>query len=1037
MQAIQRFALAAFLLILLCAHTLEAQPIPNVSFELVDVPELEELAISVIFQDRNGFIWIGSQTGLFRYDGYELFRASDLDPEASGLAGGFITIIQEDLAGTIWASTSQGMSYWSQSERKFIALPALNDFKIFDIVQTSNSVYWMSTNDGLLKYIHASDSLRLIPYPPGDGGNVTTDMTSNIYVDGAGRLWFGIDSGVFRFDPNLESYTYFPVIFDDRRASKVLTIDGNQDAGLVVVGTYGGGVYVKAAEDAAFQHSTVAANAFSAANTFVNTVRFDDGHFWVASNNGGILALDAYMQRVLHRIGDELIPDKDPPPVISAFFRDSEHRSWIGTYSGLFFQKTGNQLLPLNKMANGSLFQFDTHGSKSTLIDRDGFLWVGTMHRYLKRFDTNSGNELFSIDTGNGFVHSLAEDQQGNIWAATSTGLKKIIADEQRVEIFQLPDPPFKNSVDLIMPHVYIDSHERVWISTARHGPWLIEPGSDALSRPTFLPPDSELASAYVYFIYEDRQGVFWIGTEGRGLFRHNPAEGGIEVFRHTSGDSTSISDNRSISIAETDDAVWIGTRAGLNRFDRTSGTFRWYTIEEGLPNNEISCILPENQSTLWLATRNGMARLDSSTGKILRYNENDGLPDLAVPFNSCTQDATGSMYIGNHTGLFRFHPTELPTETTAPAVNFTGYDVGNERFFLPPNPSGLDFDFSQNYLTFYFSMVDYLGLKSSKYEYRLNKNELPASWISANRRNFATYSELGHGKYSLEVRGTNHRGLKSAVASLDFTIHPPFWRTTLFYVVATTLLLGLVISLYQWRVQSLLRVQQLRQDFEMMKQRAEHEAERARFEAERAELEAERTRTQIAKDLHDDLGGDASRLVMSLEGMLQSPDLKKNLRDHVNKWFENAREVANHIRDLSWLLDSGRDALQDLVDRLHHEAHSALDEDILTFKILNRVPDIKLDSATRRDLFLIFREALTNIQRHAQASQVNITVSYENDVFGYDIVDNGVGCDLNDSSGGNGRQNMRMRAERIGAELNLISSAKQGMSISLRYKMA
>ena len=1011
----KRYALSGCLCIL-GAIGASAQKIPPVIFESIENPELQSLAVNAIFQDATGFMWFGAQTGLFQFDGYDVFSAIELDPSANWLSGVSIRAIQGDTDGNVWIVHSQGIALWNCHDSQFEDISELKDYTLFDVKQTEDSVFWAASDKGLLRFSSNFSDRTLFPYLTPENDTLTSRRTSNLYIQNNQWIWIGIDQGILRFDLKNSVYSIYNLGRNAQLSPSVLQLVGYPKQDVVIAGTSENGLFRKSANSNQFlPFNTLLPSDFGSSATIYGLQKDLSNQLWVGGRDKGVVVLDSLLQTRIHYFQQSFqVYQKSAQPVLQSLFLDNKDLAWVGTFSGVFKQRIGSPTLPLNAISDDKSIDV-TGGIKSTLIDQRGFLWLGgTTEEILIQVNTVTGQVLHSERFGSRMIYFVDEDRKGFLWTTSNSGINRFNpVSHEKVE-YRMPNTRTENAPTIT--HVLVDSRDSVWVSTSNRGVQLLHPQSKSFHHPPFINDFPELNTSYVWFVYEDLHRNYWVGTEGQGIAHYDTKIGLLNKYRHVPGDSLSLSNNRVISIAEDhNDALWIGTRHGLNRYDREKNSFTSFTTEDGLPNNEISCIVPGNDRKLWIATRSGIVQLDPDTYEIRAYDEHDGLPVLHFMFNSCSKDEEGNIYMGSEAGLFRFHPDELTTPTPEPSVKITGYTLNNDRRFPLPNTSPKTFDHDQNYLTFYFSLLDYLGLEKSKYQYRLIRNGEPGAWISSDRRNYAAFSDLSQGDYTFEVKGRDYRGLESEIASWSFTINPPAWLTS--WAIGSYILafIGLILGAYKWRVNYLLRIQQLKRE---------------------AELASERTRAQMAVEMHDDVGGEATQLSKSLAKIANDETLSKTIQKRLWEEQRSAQLISQSIRGLSWIVDPERDSLQEFVSHLHKVASRAFDEDMLTF-VIDRIPsEALLDVKTRQDLFRIFREALTNIHRHAQAKSVKIKIHYADTTFGFDIIDDGVGCNPEDPVQGSGRRNMKKHADSLGAQLDIESAPGKGMTLSLRYKI-
>lgn len=997
----------------LTGAVLYAQPHPGVQFEKLTGESINSLSVNALFQDHRGVIWVGSQTGLYRFDGYQLLRVTEVDSSSQWLQFTAIDKIVQDATKRIWVISWEGVAFWSQAHNKFIEEEKLTPFSITSVITGSDSTFWMGTDRGIIHFNPISRDLSFFQAPEYDQREIENEYYQELFID-SDEIWIGSILGIRKFD--LISHTFSEIIISNSSNEDDVTGFAKDQFGTLWAGTLQQGLFKKSPENESFEHLVIENPYQNNTLTSVGFIAFDarTNDLWISDWGTGLYLLDPKKGKIIYSYSSNQSNSKNVTPLIYDILFDQTGLVWIATIDGVLKQKSLNSI-PANSNSDNLPLDSAVRHVKSIFED-DESLWIGTIGEGLKIFN-NSGDQITNFDNEVATtIYDIDPDHENGVWIAHDKGVIKTN------RLTGKKDEETANTLanlgigSLPTADVHLDDKHNIWLATLYDGIIRYDPISKSVRSFKYRESDSTslLANEY-WFVYQDTFGFFWFGSEDKGLTRYSEADSILKHFKHNWRDSISISSNRLISIAEDEqDVLWVGTRRGLNRFDRNSGSFKRYFQEHGLPNEQVVCIIPYGKNILWIATRNGLARFDSSKEEFLTFSEQDGLPSTKFYFNACHKSDSGDLYLGSDVGLIRVHPDSLLAYDQKPEVILTSYEVQGEPHLFLNEPQSLSFEHNRNFLTFFFSSTDYLGLEQNQYRYQLTG--VHDDWIFAHRRNSASYANLKPGEYTFRVQSSNHRGTWSDSKELAITIKPPFWQESWFIALTAAFLLAMSISIYQWRVNDLLQRKELEK---------------------RAEMEAERMRTKIAQDLHDDLGADASRLSMSIERLMQDDSITNNQRSMLKERLMNARYVAGKIRDLSWLLDSGSDQLQDFVDRLHREAGRAFDEDTLSITIEHRIPDRMLPSKVRHDMFLIFREAITNILRHAHASEVQIRVFYEDTVFGFEIVDNGVGYDMDDSSPGNGRGNMLARAERIGAKLTFDSAIGRGTTVLFRYEMA
>ena len=491
---------------------------------------------------------------------------------------------------------------------------------------------------------------------------------------------------------------------------------------------------------------------------------------------------------------------------------------------------------------------------------------------------------------------------------------------------------------------------------------------------------------------------------------------------------------------------IWIGTWKGLDRLERTAGTFTHYAEKDGLPGNAVYGILGDSTGMLWLITNRGMARFDPQAGTFLVYDTRDGLPATSFSWKASFQGQDGEILIGSSKGLVAFYPDRLPENPYAPPVAITALSLFNVVIDrdLPPNEP-IELSHTQNFLSFEFAALDYTAPEKNLYTYQMEG--VDADWVQAGTRRRADYPNLEPGNYLFRVKGSNNVGVWNEEATtIPIIITPPFWGTWWFRGLLLLVLAGAVVGAYWLRVRSIeARSQELAQQvadrtaqLSQANVRLEQEiTERLQVEQALRQSEREKAivdeRNRLARELHDSVA-------QSMYGVTLLAEVASQLLSS-----EQADQVPGFLGELK---DTARESLAEMRLLIHELRPPVLEEEGLATALQARLEavegragletefhldgEVALDSDVEEALFRIAQEALNNVLKHAQAHRVAVSLRQDGPSVTLEIADDGTGCDLSWArrSGGLGLQGMEERAGEIGARLEIESAAGSGTRV-------
>ncbi len=943
-------ALLASTLILLLfgpygAVALQAQnPFPHIQFEhftQADGLPTDGPYRSMV-QDRQGFLWLGSELGLTRYDGYqfETYRHDPLD--TTSVLMGSIWALYEDADGILWVG-SNGLSRFEATTETFTQYrhdpddPAsLTEGLVWAILQTRDGSLWVGTSHGLSRMDRQTGTFIQYRHNPDDERSLSHDRVLALHEDQEGTLWVGTgdpndlpSGGLDRYDPATDSFTRLG--FGSGQSSlnnPVLTIaeDGN---GTLYIGTCPARLYqvipsTGEGPDRIGERlepllpNTSDPNQLHAPPggprpwcTGVQVIHEDrDGMLWVGTNGGGL----NYYDPAAHTLTRFRYDPKDPRNLssdnVTFFYEDRQGGRWIGTHD----KGINKTVVSAHRFRNYGADEISANQGVSALYeDDDGLLWMGTDSGQLFRFDPATGAiQRFSRPQPTPDVlwgapiRDMVMDQDGILWVFGGAGVFQF--DPLRRTYTQFhpdpDDPDFNSPVRL----GEVDERGNVWIGTLWRGLYRYDRHTGLTTRFSFDPTDEHsLRSNGIVTLYQDQQGVRWFGTQ-RGVNRFDEK---TETF-------TSYLDEVTVLQLHEDRGgrFWVGTETdGLFLLDRTTGqAIRHYTMQDGLPHNEVNGIVEDDLGLLWLTTPGGLARFNpeteipgSSLGQAFTtYNEDDGLDTYTSRNNLALLSRRGLLFIGGTKGLTRIDPAAFTPNPFPPTSVIRGLRIFETDHALPDSreaPIRLAHD--ENELTFSYVGLHFTKPSRNRYRYRLEGYD--TDWREAGTVRTATYTNLSPGTYTFHVKAANSDGVwDEAGTSLRVTIRPPWWRTWW-----ANLLYGLLFLAGVYVADRFQRRRLIRKERERVRER---ELEQAR-EIEKAHIELQQS--------HEHLKATQAQLIQS-EKMASLGQLTagiaheiKNPLNFINNFAEVNEELAQELREA---LANGED-VQDLLADLEQNA--------------------------------------------------------------------------------------------------------------------
>ncbi|MBI5474062.1 MAG: hypothetical protein HY961_17130 [Ignavibacteriae bacterium] len=981
----------------------------NLNFDHIGLEQgLSQSTVYTIVQDAQGFLWFGTQGGLNRYDGYSIVAFKHNAADEASIADNSILCLRSDSRGDLWVGTIfGGLDRYVLAENKFhhhlhnrSDSASVSDNRINVLFEDSQRNIWVGTPQGLDLYCRETDSFAHIRFRGRDRAVGNPVGVNAICEDRKNRLWIGTTTGLMKLDTQGISgcaKNIIDVKQETHLAGDITSLFVDR-SGALWVGTKDQGLRSYNVETRAIKNSP--GTAIGTRPVFEDA----NGTVWLGSAYAlGLSVLNPRTQEVTQIANLQ-------NDMIIALYEDNSGILWIGTYlHGVYAYDPRNNRFKgyLSDPQNPILVM-------AILQDRVGDLWVGTFGSGLKRFDAQRNVvATFLHDRhkpegiGSNRILSLAESSPNSLWIGTvGGGLDRY---DKSTGIFEhharaTASHPNGLSGDDVTA-LYADGRGDLWIG---YYSGELDRYDHASAMFTRCFPQEKNANLFqgstITIIREASQGILWIGTHGSGLLSYDPKDETMRQHQLSREDQKQNSESvKEVStlFVEKNGLLWIGSsRNGLIRFDPVAKGSTFFTSENGLPDNVIYGILSDQSGNLWISTNAGICRFNPKSGTFKNFDKNDGLQANEFNQGAYFENANGELFFGGVNGMNSFSPGMIKDNTAIPPVYLTSFKVFDEAIPLP-NPiwatKNIRLSYSQNFFSFEFVALSYTSPEKNQYAYLLEGFDKDWHRVSASNR-YASYTNLDPGEYTLRVRGSNNDGIwNEAGASLTLVITPPFWMTWWFRILLAVAALGAVALVYNYRVKQLLKI--------------------------------ERMRLRIATDLHDELGSDLSAIALTSQ---MTKGLDHSDRQRLDKIRENSLRVIDAMREIVWFIRPEHDDGAQLVEKMKDLADSMLDG---VSRTVNLGSDAFLDLPdleSRRNLFLIYKECLTNIVRHARCSHVTIDIG-GNDGLLLRISDNGVGFDPQGVRRGSGLNNLQVRSERLHALLHMESSPNNGTVVEVR----
>jgi two-component system, sensor histidine kinase ChiS len=1018
-------------------------------FKTLGVDEgLSENTARAYAQDHSGFLWIGTEDGLNRYDGYQFKIYRPLPGDADGLSDRWINDLFVDQEGYLWVATRQGglNRYDSHTDRflHYRHIPAdptsLASDNVRNVMQDSQGMIWAGTADGLDRLDPITGAIQHFRNVPGDANSLSGNIITALLPSAAGSVWVGTsNAGLNLYEPSTGTFVHFRNIpeVETSLASNDIQYLRSAPDGSLWLGTSAGLVRLnpRTGQASLFEITpNPSGNQSSPTITALYVAR--GGELWIGTNQG-LFRYDEQTGKFINYAHVDVLPDTLNSNYVVSIFEDREGVLWVGTFGGGInqYNRAQDKFKYYRKnpqdpqsLASDIIFNF--------FVEPSGVVWVATVEG-LDRLDPAAGKIIHHRhdpsqpgSLGSDLVWIVFRDSQGKLWAATQAGLDQL--DESTGQFIHFRhDPQDPTSLaDNAVYFIYEDKAGELWLGTGQ--------GLDRYERQTgkfihFLDPNdpSQVTKDTVIAIQEDAQGRLWVGTFSLGLFRLDQGRQAFTYYQNVSQKAGSLSNNTVMAIhQDRSGTVWVATTGGLNKYLPESDSFKTYTVLDGLPNDVVYAVLEDGRGSLWLSTNFGISRFTPAADTFHNYSAKDGLQGNEFNQGAYAQGPDGSIYFGGVNGFNVFSPQLVEDSPYSPPVALTGLTFNGKPLEGATPVWALDeitLQWPQDSFEFDFTALSFTEPQDNQYAYRLDG--LESSWNEIGSRRSGRYTNLPGGTYTLLLKASNGDGVwNEAGRALRVTVIAPFWKTGWFYGLLGLLALGCVAGIYRLRIRNM--EGQKRKLERLVNQRT---AEIEHLFEQNKELAVLEERNRLARELHDSA---KQKAFASLAQMGTASSL-------IN---QNAQAARKHLSEAENLVYEVIQELTFLIQEMYPIAlkekglPAALREYVFEWETRTDIRvnlqiegECPLPLETEQAIYRIVQEALANIARHSQATRVEFLVRYLDQDVEVLISDDGQGFDLAQKPNGIGLRSISERARSVGGTVEIQSAPGQGTQVTVK----
>ena len=752
---------------------------------------LSQSTVETIYQDSKGYIWIGTNDGLDRYNGYEFKHYKHDKYDKNSIANNYIVDIIEDKNGYIWVSTIGGLSrinpdkdeiknYYSKEDSG-----NLSNSNLWQILCTKDNRLIASTIDGLNVYDKNKDKFTRILYKEGE---LPSQYIYSLEEDINGHIWVGTDNGLVELDKDLNIVKSYHDTIGDSDVYNVY----DDSKGNIWVCTLDNGLFKINLDDKSVENYKNNNSKRSIPSNNVRDIISDsEGKLWIATDKG-LCTFDyereefiTYNKKLYQ--SNSLIDDE-----IFCLLKDSSGLIWIGTYSGI------SRFNPNSNFTHFKLDPYEDNSISGNVIhgiyeDDDKTLWIGTNESGVNVINGESIKHL-NKENGN-LVSDLIEDITGfknYIFIGTNEGLSVLVKNDKTAKNYTITNYTTKDGLPSNkIRSLFIDSKGYLWIGTNK-GLAILDTNNNKIIDITYILDEMGVSDKFIRAVYEDSKGNYYIGCflEG-GLIKINPNTKEYKIYKNIENDDSSISNN-SIRYINEDlyGNILVGTSHGINILNLSTDKFNHYTEKDGLINNTIYGILVDKNNGIWMSTNAGISKLSTEDATFKNFTITDGLQSNEFNGRACFKSKDGNMYFGGINGFNVFNSQDIELSTFEPKVIFDNFEINGTN---KKDISNIKFKSNENNIKINFFTNDYKNTKTTQYYYKLEG--LENEWNMTNS-NSLVFANLGSGDYTLKIKTITQHGVMSDESSVHFTINPPIWRSN--YAICIYLIL-IIISILRY----------------------------------------------------------------------------------------------------------------------------------------------------------------------------------------------------------------------------------------------
>jgi len=1025
-----------------------------------------------MLQDRQGYMWLGTASGLNRYDGYNFRIYNRQKGNPYSLLNPSINHLFQDAQERLWVLHAAGLSLYRPLTDDFVNFTGvagtgegaivLNGLgtSIRCAVQDPSGSLWLASDAGLILFDPEAKRIQVHSHDPANPDGLSSNDVRFLVQDRMGTLWLATAGGLHRLDRETRRITRYTGPSLPNNELTQLALDRFNH---LWIGTRGGvcrldlNQGIRAASEC-FRHDP--RDPRTLASDVARVLFTDrDGQVWIGTENGGLDRFDYETSTFVHCRTDPNDLSSLNNDSVYSLFQDRTGILWVGTFAGgaNLSRRNYDAILHFTTVP-GNPNSVSYNSITDFFEDKDGYVWICTDGGGLNRFDPRTRRFEHWTTENSGLTRDAVLDvfeDKGRLLIGTWAGGLNVL-DPKRRSFSALTTRNSSLPTNSIF-EIAKDKRGRLVLGTSERGLVVYDLATDT-------------AKSYGNFdallLHEDATGDFLVGTES-GLMLFDPDDDSIVTFRHDDRVSESIVGDRVYAIVEIGGAAFlVGTDQGLDRFDKRSGKFTH--LNPALPGSEIRSMAKDRQGEIWIGTNRGLCRYNPRTGGVKYYTRGDGT--LGNDYNRCAYLRTrdGAIYLGGlNNGFNIIYPTRITENRIPPAVVITDFKIGN-RSVIPGPDSPLkqaigatreiELSYLESSFSFELAALDFANPGRNRYAFQLEGFD--KQWNDVGPQRSAMYTNMSPGRYIFRVRASNGDGYwNEEGTSIAIRIHPPFWTTLWFRLLVAGAIMATVLAIIltarrrhrmleeiNWQLNDeILHARKaeeaLREAHDLLEQKVEERtaelterANQLRTLAGELTLAEQRERRRLARLLHDHLQQllVGAKFRVAMLGGTSDPAIKQAAKEIQQLLTESIEASRSLTAELSppILHEGGLEAGLGWLALWMREKHGLA----VTLSVEEDVAPAAEDVSIL--LFESVRELLFNVVKHAKVRSATVRVRpVKAQMVEITVSDEGVGFDpasLKFAREGFGLFSIRERLDLVGGRLEIHSTPRHGTTMTL-----